>query len=146
LTAWELAQDGIEVKVAPDNMAASLMAQGRIDAVVVGSDRIAANGDVANKIGTYQVALAAKVHGVPFYVAAPVSTIDPDCQSGDLIPIEERTPREVTHYMGRRITPQGVEVLNQAFDVTPAKYVKAIITERGVAKPPNKKTIKALLY
>ena len=145
LTAWELLQDHIPVKVAPDNMAASLMAQGRVDAVVVGSDRIAINGDVANKIGTYQVALGAKTHGVPFYVAAPNSTIDPDCPSGEMIPIEERTPLEVSHYMGKRISPRGVEVMNQAFDVTPAKYVKAIFTETGAADPPNKKNLKALL-
>ena len=145
LTAWELQQDNIPVKVAPDNMAASLMAQGRIDAVVVGSDRIAINGDVANKIGTYQVALGAKAHGVPFYVAAPNSTVDPDCPRGEMIPIEERTPLEVSHYMGKRISPEGVPVMNQAFDVTPAKYVSAIFTETGAADPPNKENLTRLL-
>ena len=145
LTAWELQQDHIPVKVAPDSMAASLMAQGKVDAVVVGSDRIAINGDVANKIGTYQVALGAKTHGVPFYVAAPNSTVDPDCPRGEMIPIEQRTPLEVSHYMGKRISPEGVEVMNQAFDVTPARYVRAIFTETGAADPPNKSNLTRLL-
>lgn len=145
LTAWELHKDNIPVTVVPDSMAASMMAQGMIDAVVVGSDRIAINGDVANKIGTYSVSLAAKEHGVPFYVAAPCSTVDPDCAHGDLIPIEQRVPTEVTHIGRKMITPVGVPVGNQAFDVTPAKNVTAIFTETGAAKPPNKRNLSKLL-
>jgi len=145
LTAWELKEDGIPVKVVTDNAAGALMARGLIDLAVVGADRIAINGDVANKIGTYSVAVLARANKVPFYVAAPISTVDPDCPSGDRIPIEQRDPDEVTHLQGRRITPAGVEALNPAFDVTPARYVTAIFTERGAASPPSKKTLLALV-
>jgi len=136
LTAWELMHDGIPTTVLCDNMAASLMRQGKIKAVIVGADRVAANGDVANKIGTYGVAILAKEHGLPFYVACPWSTIDLATATGDSIPIEQRSPREVTHHAGKQLTPDGVGVENPAFDVTPARYVTAIITERGVFRPP----------
>jgi methylthioribose-1-phosphate isomerase len=144
LTAWELMKDGIKTTVLCDNMAAALMRQGRIQAVIVGSDRIAANGDVANKIGTYGVAILAKEHGIPFYVAAPWSTVDMATSNGDLIPIEQRDPREVTHSNGRQMTPNGVGIENPAFDVTPAKYVTAIITERGVLQAPYVDSIRAM--
>jgi methylthioribose-1-phosphate isomerase len=136
LTAWELMHDGIPTTVLCDNMAASLMRQGKIQAVIVGADRIAANGDVANKIGTYNVAILAKEHGIPFYVAAPWSTIDLKTPTGDAIPIEQRAEIEVTHHAGKQLTPHGVGIENPAFDVTPAKYVTAIITERGVLRAP----------
>ena len=136
LTAWELQKDGIPVTLIADNMAASLMRRGLIDVVIVGADRIAANGDVANKIGTYGVAVLAQAHGIPFYVAAPLSTIDTSLRSGDDIPIEERQPEEVTHIGDRQIAPTGVSVLNPAFDVTPHEYVRAIITEASVLRPP----------
>jgi methylthioribose-1-phosphate isomerase len=136
LTAWELMHDGIPTTVLCDNMAASLMRQGKIRAVVVGADRIAANGDVANKIGTYSVAILAKEHGIPFYVAAPWSTIDLATPTGDEIPIEQRAAIEVTHHAGKQLTPHGVGIENPAFDVTPARYVTAIITERGVLRAP----------
>ncbi|MBI3329115.1 MAG: S-methyl-5-thioribose-1-phosphate isomerase, partial [Nitrospinae bacterium] len=136
LTAWELMKDGIPVTLITDNMAASLMQRRMIDLVIVGADRIAANGDVANKIGTYGVAVLAQAHGIPFYVAAPLSTIDASLASGDQIPIEERQPEEVTHIGSRQIAPTGVGVLNPAFDVTPHPYVHAIITEAGVLRPP----------
>ena len=136
LTAWELMEDGIDTTVICDNMAASLMRAGRIQAVVVGADRIAANGDFANKIGTYNVAILAREHGIPFYVAAPWSTIDTATPTGEAIPIEERNPVEVTHHGGKQLTPNGVGICNPAFDVTPAKYVTAIITERGVLRAP----------
>jgi methylthioribose-1-phosphate isomerase len=136
LTAWELAQDGIPVTIIADNMAASLMRQGMIDCVVVGADRIAANGDTANKIGTYSVAIAARYHEIPFYVAAPFSTIDLSLATGDLIPIERRDDTEMTHVNGVRIAPEGVPVLNPSFDVTPGALVTAFMTERGVLKPP----------
>ena len=136
LTAWELQKDGIPTTVISDNMAGAMMAQGKIKAVVVGADRIAANGDVANKIGTYSVAVLAKEHGIPFYVAAPWSTVDMKTPDGSKIPIEQRSAREVTHMAGKQITPDGVGVENPAFDVTPHRYVTAIITERGVAKAP----------
>jgi methylthioribose-1-phosphate isomerase len=136
LTAWELMADGIPTTVICDNMAASLMRAGRIQAVVVGADRIAANGDFANKIGTYNVAILAKEHGIPFYCAAPWSTIDLACATGDAIPIEERSAVEVTHHGGKQLTPHGVGICNPAFDVTPAKYVTAIFTERGVLRAP----------
>jgi methylthioribose-1-phosphate isomerase len=136
LTAWELMEDGIDTTVICDNMAASLMRAGRIQGVVVGADRIAANGDVANKIGTYNVAILAKEHGIPFYVAAPWSTIDLATATGAAIPIEERPQVEVTHHGGKQLTPNGVGICNPAFDVTPAKYVTAIITERGVLQAP----------
>jgi methylthioribose-1-phosphate isomerase len=136
LTAWELMQDKIPVTLITDNMAGSLMQKGLIHVCVVGADRIAANGDVANKIGTYSVAVLAKAHGIPFYVAAPYSTIDLDTKSGDQIPIEQRNPTEVTRvYGGNPIAPAGVDVLNPAFDVTPAALITGIITERGVFTP-----------
>jgi methylthioribose-1-phosphate isomerase len=144
LTAWELMADGIPTTVLCDNMAASLMRQGRIQAVVVGADRIAANGDVANKIGTYGVAVLAKEHGIPFYVAAPWSTIDRATATGDEIPIEERAAIEVTHHGGKQLTPHGVGICNPAFDVTPAKYVTAIITERGVLRAPYSESLEAM--
>jgi methylthioribose-1-phosphate isomerase len=141
LTAWELHKDGIPVTLIADTMAASLMRRGMIDLVIVGADRIAANGDVANKIGTYAVAVLARAHGIPFYVAAPLSTIDASLPSGDDIPIEERQPDEVTHLADRQIAPTGVSVLNPAFDVTPHEYVHAIITETGVLRPPLGRSI-----
>jgi methylthioribose-1-phosphate isomerase len=144
LTAWELMADGIPTTVICDNMAASLMRQGRIQAVVVGADRIAANGDVANKIGTYNVAILAHVHGIPFYVAAPWSTVDMATATGDSIPIEERSPVEVTHHGGKQLTPNGVGICNPAFDVTPAKYVTAIVTERGVMRAPFAESLKEM--
>lgn len=136
LTAWELVKDGIPTTLISDNMSASIMRQGKISAIVVGADRIAANGDVANKIGTYGVAVLAKEHEIPFYVAAPFSTIDLDTPDGSKIPIEERNRQEVTHIAGKAIAPEGVRVENPAFDVTPAKYVTAIVTERGIARAP----------
>jgi len=145
LTAWELMQDGIETVLIADSAAGSLLRGGTIDLVVVGADRIAANGDVANKIGTYSAAVLAKENGIPFYVAAPVSTIDPACPDGGAIPIEARDPAEVTDFQGTRIAPEGVAVLNPAFDVTPARYVTAIITERGIARPPYAASLAALL-
>jgi len=144
LTAWELHHDKIDVTVLCDNMAGALMQRGAVDCVVVGSDRIAANGDVANKIGTYTVAVLAKRHGVPFYVAAPRSTIDREIETGADIPIEERPPREVTHVAETRLVPEGVPVHNIAFDVTPRDLVAAIITEVGIARPPSPETIGAL--
>ena len=136
LTAWELVKDGIDTTVITDNMAGAIMRQGDIDLVVVGADRIAANGDTANKIGTYSVAVLAKEHGIPFYVAAPCSTIDLSTKDGDTIPIEERSAREVTHVGAHQLAPDGAQVRNPSFDVTPHKYITAIITERGVFKPP----------
>jgi methylthioribose-1-phosphate isomerase len=136
LTAWELWKDDIDVRVISDNMAGSFMRQGLIDAVIVGADRIAANGDVANKIGTYPVAVLARQHEIPFYVAAPFSTLDLSISDGSHIPIEQRDPAEVTHIGGVRVVPDGVSVFNPAFDVTPHEFVTAIITDRGVAKPP----------
>lgn len=144
LTAWELMKDGIPTTVISDNMAGAMMKQGKIGAVVVGADRIAANGDVANKIGTYTVAVLAKEHGIPFYVAAPFSTVDLETPDGGKIPIEQRSTREVTHIAGKAIAPEGVKVENPAFDVTPAKYVAAIITERGVARAPYEKSLRQL--
>jgi len=144
LTAWELMEDNIPVTLITDNAAGSLMQAGRIDAVIVGADRIAANGDVANKIGTYMVAVLAKTHRIPFYVAAPMSTIDFASSSGRKIPIENRSGQEVTHLHGKRHAPKGVATENPAFDVTPSRYVSAIITERGVARRPYKTQLKAL--
>jgi len=144
LTAWELMADGIPTTVICDNMAASLMRQGLIRAVVVGADRIAANGDVANKIGTYNVAILAKEHGIPFYVAAPWSTIDLATATGEAIPIEERAAAEVTHHGGRQLTPHGVAIRNPAFDVTPARYVTAIVTERGALRAPYGESLASL--
>ena len=144
LTAWELMKDGIPTTVISDNMAGAMMQQGKIGAIVVGADRIAANGDVANKIGTYTVAVLAKEHGIPFYVAAPISTVDLATPDGSKIPIEQRDAKEVTHIAGKQMVPDGVEVENPAFDVTPAKYVAAIITERGIARAPYAKSLREL--
>src|ERR1700733_13401031 len=144
LTAWELMKDGIPTTVISDNMAGAMMKQGKIGAIVVGADRIARNGDVANKIGTYTVAVLAKENGIPFYVAAPISTVDLACPDGDRIPIEQRNAREVTHIAGKQMVPDGVEIENPAFDVTPAKYVSAIITERGIARAPYEKALREL--
>lgn len=144
LTAWELSKDKIQCTLITDNMAAKLLGDGKIDAAIVGADRIARNGDVANKIGTYGVAVLCRVHKVPFYVAAPRSTIDPAIRSGQEIPIEERDGREVTHLMGRRVAPAGIRVYNPSFDVTPARLVSAIVTERGVLTPPLARGIRAL--
>ncbi|HWA96231.1 MAG TPA: S-methyl-5-thioribose-1-phosphate isomerase [Terracidiphilus sp.] len=144
LTAWELMADGIPTTVICDNMAASLMRAGKIKAVVVGADRIAANGDFANKIGTYNVAILAKEHGIPFYCAAPWSTIDMETPTGDAIPIEERSQKEVTHHGGKQLTPHGVGICNPAFDVTPASYTTAIITERGVLRAPYAESLREM--
>src|SRR6202051_924397 len=146
LTAWELMKDNITTTVLCDNMAASLMGQGRIQAVIVGADRIAANGDVANKIGTYGVAILAKEHGIPFYVAAPWSTIDVATATGAGIPIEQRSAREVNPSNGTQMTPTHVRVAQPAFDVTPAKYVTAIITERGVLRAPYAESLARLSH
>lgn len=144
LTAWELAQDGIPVTLICDNMAGHFMKSGIIDCVIVGADRIALNGDTANKIGTYSVAVLAHENRIPFYVAAPLSTIDFSTESGDGIPIEERLSREVTQIMGIQIAPTGIKVANPSFDVTPNKYISAIITEKGIIYPPFKDNITAL--
>lgn len=144
LTAWELMQDGLPVTVIPDGAAAALMAAGRVHAVVVGADRIASNGDAANKIGTYAVAIAAHHHGIPFYVAAPTTTIDWSIGDGADIPIEERAASEVTEVRGMRIAPEGVPVWNPAFDVTPAALISAIVTERGVIKSPSASRMQAI--
>jgi methylthioribose-1-phosphate isomerase len=144
LTAWELMQDNIPTTVISDNMAGAMMQQGKIGAVVVGADRIAANGDTANKIGTYTVAVLAREHGIPFYVAAPFSSVDLQTPDGSKIPIEQRSAREVTHVGEQQIAPSGVQVENPAFDVTPHQYVTAIITERGVARPPYQESLRRL--
>jgi methylthioribose-1-phosphate isomerase len=144
LTAWELLHDNIPTTVLCDNMAGSLMRQGKIQAVIVGADRIAANGDTANKIGTYSVAVLAKEHGIPFYVAAPLSTIDVATPNGDAIPIEQRSATEVTHSNGKQMTPNGAAIQNPAFDATPAKYITAIITEHGVLRAPYEQSIKEM--
>jgi len=141
LTTWELIQDKIPVTLLTDNMAGYLMACGKVDLVIVGADRIAANGDVANKIGTYSVAVLAKEHGLPFYVAAPISTIDLSIAGGQEITIENRDEREVTHFAGQQVAPVGVKVWNPAFDVTPNRLVTAIITDRGVARQPYMETL-----
>ena len=145
LTAWELLQDGIPVTLLPDAAAASLLSSGRIGCVVVGADRIACNGDTANKVGTYPLALAADAAQVPFFVAAPTSTVDLRASSGREIPIEERAPSEVTHLAGSRVAAEGVHVFNPAFDVTPSRYITAIVTEWGVARPPYERTLAALV-
>jgi len=145
LTAWELVKDGIDTTVITDNMAGAMMRLREVDLVVVGADRIAANGDVANKIGTYGVAVLAKEHGIPFYVAAPISTVDLDTPDGSGIPIEERSDREVTHVGTSRLTPEGARVRNPAFDVTPSKYVTAIITERGIARAPYEESLSQMV-
>jgi methylthioribose-1-phosphate isomerase len=144
LTAWECLQLGIPVTVISDNMAGWVMRQERVDAVIVGADRIAANGDTANKIGTYGAAVLARAHGVPFYVAAPLSTVDFSLETGERIPIEERSETEVTHAGGTRLAPEGVSVYNPAFDVTPAACVTAIVTERGIARPPFTESLSRL--
>jgi len=141
LTAWELVRDGIDTTVITESMAGPLMRAGEIDLVVVGADRIAANGDVANKIGTYTVAVLAREHHIPFYVAAPISTIDLATPDGEHIPIEERDQREVTHIGASRLTPEGARIRNPAFDVTPHRYVTGIITERGIVHPPFIETL-----
>jgi methylthioribose-1-phosphate isomerase len=145
LTAWELTKDNIPTTVISDNMAGAMMRQGKIAAVIVGADRIAANGDVANKIGTYSVAVLAKEHNLPFYVAAPISTVDLETSDGSKIPIEQRNPAEITHFAGKAITPVGVQIENPAFDVTPAKYVTAIVTERGIARAPYEQSLAKLV-
>src|SRR6516165_11131426 len=145
LTAWELMKDGIPTTLIADNMAGAMMRMGKIDAVIVGADRIAANGDVANKIGTYTVAVLANEHAIPFYVAAPISTVDMNTQDGSGIPIEQRATTEVTHLAGRQIAPDDVHVENPAFDVTPSEYVTAIITERGVAHAPYLESLSKLV-
>jgi methylthioribose-1-phosphate isomerase len=142
LTAWELIRDGIDTTVITDNMSGALMRQGRVDLVVVGADRIAANGDTANKIGTYGVAVLAREHKIPFYVAAPLSTIDLDTPDGTHIPIEERSAREVTHVGPSQVAPAGAHVWNPAFDVTPSELIAGIITERGIIRPPYVETLK----
>lgn len=142
LTAWELKKEKIPATLVTDNMAGYLMQRGKVDAVVVGCDRVAANGDVANKIGTYGIAVLAKRHGVPFYVAAPTSSIDLGCASGKEIPIEQRNPKEVSNIFGRAIAPKGIKVLNPAFDVTPQDLISALITEKGVILPPYLKNIR----
>jgi methylthioribose-1-phosphate isomerase len=139
-----LMKDGIATTLISDNMAGAMMRMGKINAVIVGADRIAANGDVANKIGTYTVAVLAKEHSIPFYVAAPWSTVDLETPDGNAIPIEQRSPKEVTHLAGKQIAPDGVKVENPAFDVTPSKYVAAIITERGVARAPYQESLSTL--
>ena len=145
LTAWELVQDGIPCTLITDSMAAVIFQAGKVQAAIVGADRIAANGDVANKIGTYGLSVLCRVHRVPFYVAAPVCTIDPALRTGKAIPIEERDGREVTHFLGTRIAPDGIPVYNPAFDVTPANYVTAIVTEKGVLRPPYPAAIRKLV-
>jgi methylthioribose-1-phosphate isomerase len=145
LTIWELQHDHIPATLITDNMAGHFLHSGRIGCVVVGADRIAANGDVANKIGTYSVAVLAKENNVPFYVAAPISTLDLTLTSGDQIPIEQRAPAEVTHIQGVPVAPEGTQVANPAFDVTPHRYVTAIITERGVARPPYSDALRKLV-
>ncbi|HEV2946306.1 MAG TPA: S-methyl-5-thioribose-1-phosphate isomerase [Gemmataceae bacterium] len=145
LTAWELHERGIDTVLICDNMAAQVMKEGKIHVVIVGADRIAANGDTANKIGTYGVALLAQAHGIPFYVAAPSSTFDLSLASGETIPIEQRDPREVTHGFGRQTAPEGIGVYNPAFDVTPARLIAGIITEKGVIQPVNEETIRAMI-
>jgi methylthioribose-1-phosphate isomerase len=145
LTTWELQQRGLDVTLICDNMAAQVMKEGRIHLVVTGADRIAANGDAANKIGTYGVALLAQAHGIPFYVAAPSSTFDLSLMNGEAIPIEQRDPREVTHGLGKQIAPDGVKVYNPAFDVTPARLIAGIITEKGLIQPVTESEIRNTL-
>lgn len=144
LTAWELAKDNIPVTVITDNMAGHVMKSGKVNTVVVGADRIAANGDTANKIGTYMVAVLANKHDIPFYVAAPISTLDLTLKSGKEIPIEERDTKEVTHIGEKQLAPDGIEVQNPAFDVTPNELITAIITDKGVARPPFLDSLRAL--
>ncbi|MBM4262948.1 MAG: S-methyl-5-thioribose-1-phosphate isomerase [Deltaproteobacteria bacterium] len=143
LTAWELQKEKIPATLVTDNMAGYLMQQGKVDAVVVGCDRVAANGDVANKIGTYTVAVLAKRHGIPFYVAGPTSSIDIDCPTGKDIPIEQRDPKEVSHIFGKELAPKGMKIFNPAFDVTAQELISAIITEKGVIQPPYRQNIRS---
>ena len=143
LTAWELVKDGIDTTVITDSMAGAIMRAGGIDLVVVGADRIAANGDTANKIGTYSLAVLAREHRIPFYVAAPWSTVDLETADGDTIPIEERNPREVTHVGSNQLTPEGAHIRNPSFDVTPSRFITAIITERGIVRPPYRENLRA---
>jgi len=145
LTAWELTQRGIDATLICDSMAAQVMREGKVQAVVTGADRIAANGDSANKIGTYSIAVLARAHNIPFYIAAPSSTFDLSIESGEAIPIEERAAEEITHGFGRQTAPSGVQVYNPAFDVTPAEYINAIITERGLIRPVSKEAIVELI-
>ncbi len=145
LTAWECMQEGIPCTLITDNMAGHLMSRGEVDVVIVGADRIAANGDVANKIGTYGLAVMAKRHGLPFYVAAPISTFDPKIPDGSHIPIEERPGTEVTGYRATRWAPKGIKVRNPAFDITPAELITGIISEKGVVLAPTREKLKALL-
>jgi len=145
LTAWELMQDGIPVTLIADNAAGLFLRTGKIQAVIVGADRVAANGDVVNKIGTYKVAVVAKENGIPFYAAAPASTIDITMPDGDSVPIEERNPEEVTHVEGICVAPEGVPVANPAFDVTPHRYISAIITDRGIVRPPFDENLKRIM-
>ena len=144
LTAWELKKEKIPFTLITDNMAGFLMQQGKIDKIIVGADRITANGDTANKIGTYSLAVLAKAHGIPFYIAAPLSTIDVSLKTGSAIPIEERNSAEVTHFKGVRSAPDGTKVYNPAFDVTPARFITAIITEKGILKKPYRHSIAGL--
>ncbi|MCX7625343.1 MAG: S-methyl-5-thioribose-1-phosphate isomerase, partial [Candidatus Sumerlaeaceae bacterium] len=144
LTAWELREANISVTLICDNMAADVMRKGWVNAVFVGTDRTVRNGDVANKIGTYSLAVLAKAHNIPFYVVAPLSSIDISLSSGDEIPIEQRPPEEVTHFAGVQIAPTGINVYNPAFDVTPHEFVTAIVTEKGIVRPPYEQTIPAL--
>jgi methylthioribose-1-phosphate isomerase len=146
LTAWELAQRGIEATLICDSMAGQVMREGKVQAVIVGADRIAANGDTANKIGTYSVAVLAAAHDIPFYVAAPSTTFDLKIDSGEQIPIEQRSSEEITHSFGRPVAPEGIGVYNPAFDVTPARLIKAIITERGVIEPVSRETVRAMIH
>ncbi len=145
LTTWELQQRGIDVTLICDNMAAQVMKEKRIDLVITGADRIAANGDSANKIGTYGVALLAKAHGIPFYIAAPSSTFDLSLSTGDAIPIEQRDSREITHGLGRQIAPEGIKVYNPAFDVTPAHLIAGIITEKGMIAPVDEANVRRVV-
>jgi methylthioribose-1-phosphate isomerase len=144
LTAWELARDAIDVTLVTDSMVAQLLRKGGVHLVIVGADRIALSGDVANKIGTYGVACLAQVHGVPFYVAAPFSTVDLACPDGDAIPIEQRSEHEVLSFAGSPVAPEGVHADNPAFDITPARLIRAIFTERGEVSPPSGRTLAAL--
>jgi methylthioribose-1-phosphate isomerase len=144
LTAWELRREGVDMALICDNMAGHLMHMGKVDAVITGADRIAANGDVANKIGTYTLAVLASRHGIPFYVAAPISTLDPEMAHGDAIPIEERDPQEITCIGGLRVAPEDTAARNYAFDMTPAELISAIITERGVFRPPFGEALRSL--
>ena len=141
LTAWELSQRGVDATLICDSMAGQVMKEGRVQAVITGADRVAANGDSANKIGTYSLAVLAHAHGIPFYIAAPVSTFDLSLESGDAIPIEQRAATEITEGFGRRTAPEGVQVYNPAFDVTPAELIHGIITERGVIRPVTAKRV-----